>query len=77
MFGKFSCGTYLIAVFNSNIVVFLNMRIFFVIGLSMFSMVLSNLSIFVCGGTVFGILLAALQSFFFLHMRILLLQDRL
>ena len=35
------------------------------IGLSMFSMVLSNLSIFLCGGIVFGIPLAALQSFFF------------
>ena len=46
MFGKFSCGTYVIVVLNSNIVLFLNMRNFFS---AIFSMVLSNLSIFLCG----------------------------
>ena len=38
VFGKFSCGTYVIVVLNSDIVVFLNMRIFFVIALAIFSM---------------------------------------
>ena len=32
VFGKFSCGTYVIVVFNSNIVVRLNMRNLFLIG---------------------------------------------
>ena len=45
--------------------VFLNIRNFFVIGSAILSMVSSNLSIFLCGVTVFGILLAALQSGFF------------
>ena len=51
-------------IFNSNIVVFLNMRNFFVIGSAIFSMVMSNFSIFLLGVTVFGKSLAALQSFF-------------
>ena len=38
---------------------------FFVIGSAIFSMVVSNCSIFHCSVTVFGIPLAALQSFFF------------
>ena len=75
MFGKFSCGTYVIVVFNSNIVVFPNMRNLFLIGLAIFSMVLSFSSIFLCGVTVFRIPLAALKSYL-LRMRILLLQDR-
>ena len=74
VFGKFSCGTYVIVIFNSNIVVFLNMRNFFVIGLGDFSMVVSNFSISLCSVTVFRTPLVALQSFF-LRMRILLLQD--
>ena len=40
---------------------------FFVIGWAIFSMVVSNFPIFLCGVTVFGIPLAALQSFFFAH----------
>ena len=32
VFGKFSCGTYVIVVFNSNIVVCLTMRNLFLIG---------------------------------------------
>ena len=64
MFLKFSCGTYVIVVLNSDIVVFLNMRNFFVIGSAIFSMVVSNFSIFLRGVTVFGKSLAALQSFF-------------
>ena len=71
MFRKFSCGTYVILALNSDIVVFLNMRNFFVIGSAIFSML-----IFLRGVTVFGKSLAALQSFF-LPMRILLPQDRL
>ena len=49
---------------------------FLVIGWAIFSMVVSNYSIFLRGFTAFGIPLAALQSFFF-RMRMLLLQDRL
>ena len=64
MFLKFSCGTYVIVVLNSDIVVFLNMRNFFVIGSAIFSMVVSNFSIFLRGVTVFGKSLAAPQSFF-------------
>ena len=75
MFGKFSCGTYVIVVFNSNIVVFPNMRNLFLIGLAIFSMVLSFSSIFLCGVTVFRIPLATLKSYL-LRMRILLIQDR-
>ena len=76
VFGKFSCGTYVIVVFNSNIVVFPDVRNLFLIGSAIFSMVLSNSSIFLCGVTVFRIPLATLQSYFLL-IRILLLQDRL
>ena len=54
-------------VFNSDIVVFLNMRKFFVIGWAIFSMVVSNFSIFLRGVTVFRIPLAAPQSFFLAH----------
>ena len=54
-------------VLNSDIVVFLNMRIFLVIGSSIFSVVVSNFSIFLPGVTVFGKSVAALQSFFFSH----------
>ena len=75
VFGKFSCGTYVIVVFNSNIVVFPNMRNLFLIGLAIFSMALSFSSIFLGGVTVFRIPLAALKSYL-LRMRILLLQDR-
>ena len=64
VFRKFSCGTYVIVALNSDIVVFLNMRNFFVIGSAIFSMVVSNFSIFLRGVTVFGKSLAALQSFF-------------
>ena len=65
MFRKFSGRTYVIVVLNSDIVVFLNMRnFFFVIGSAIFSMVVSNFSIFLRGVTVFGKSLAALQSFF-------------
>ena len=60
VFGKFSCGAYVIVVLNSNIMVFLNMRNFFLIGSAIFSMVLSNSSIFLCGVTMFRIPLAAL-----------------
>ena len=64
MFAKFSCITYELVVLNSDIVVFLNMQNFYVIGSAIFSTVVSNFSIFPCGVTVFGIPLAALQSFF-------------
>ena len=64
MFAKFSCGTYVIVVLKSDIVVFLNMQNFYVIRSALFSMVVSKFSIFPCGITVFGIPLAALQSFF-------------
>ena len=67
MFGKFSYGTYVIVVFNSNIVVFLNMGNLFLIGSVIFSMVLSNLSIFPCGVTVFCIPLSRSLIFFFAH----------
>ena len=60
VFGKFSCGSYVIVIFNSNIVVFLNMGNLFLIGSAIFSRVLSNSSLFHCGVTVFGIPLAAL-----------------
>ena len=60
VFGKFSCGTYVIVVFNSNIVVFPDVRNLFLIGSAIFSMVLSNSSIFLCGVTVFRLPLAAL-----------------
>ena len=70
VFGKFSCGTYVIVVFNSDIVVFPNLRNLFLIGSAIFSMVLSNQSIFLCGVTVFRIPLAAF-SFYFLRMGIL------
>ena len=60
VFGKFSCGSYVIVIFNSNIVRFLKMGNLFFDWLGDFSMVLSNLSIFHCGVTVFGILLAIL-----------------
>ena len=76
VFGKFSCGTYVIVVFNSNIVIFPHMRNPYLIGSAIFSMVLSNSSIFLCGVTVFRMPLAALQSYF-LRIRILLVQDRL
>ena len=46
VFGEFSCGTYVIVVFNSNIVVFADMRNLFLIGSAIFSMVWSNSSIF-------------------------------
>ena len=59
VFGKFSCGTYVIVLFNSDVVVFPNMRNL-LIGSAIFSMVLSNSSIFLCGVTVFRIPLAAL-----------------
>ena len=49
VFGKFSCGTYVIGVFNFNIVVFQTCEIFFLIGSAIFSMVLSNSSIFLYG----------------------------
>ena len=39
VFGKFACGTYVIVVLNSDIVVFLNMWNFFVIGSAIFSIV--------------------------------------
>ena len=64
MFGKFSCGTYLIEVFNSNIVVFPNLRNPFWIVSAIFSMVLSNSSIFFYCVTVFRIPLAALNLIF-------------
>ena len=67
MFGKFSCGTSVIVVLNSNIVVFPNMRNFLFIGSAIFSMVVSNFSISLCSVTVFRIPLAALQWFFFAH----------
>ena len=60
VFGKFSCGAYVIVVLNSNTVVFLNMRNLFLIGSAIFSMVLSNSSIFLCGVTMFRIPLATL-----------------
>ena len=60
VFGKFSCGAYVIVVFNSNIVVFLNMRNLFLIDSAIFSMGMSNSSIFLCGVTMFLIPLAAL-----------------
>ena len=60
VFGKFSCGTYVIVVFNSNIVVFLKMWNLFLIGSAIFSIVLSTSSIFLWGVTVFYIPLAAL-----------------
>ena len=60
VFGKFSRGTYVIVVFNSTIVVFPDMRDPFLIGSAIFSMVLWNSSIFLCGVTVFRIPLAAL-----------------
>ena len=60
VFGKFSYGTYVIVVFNSNIVVFPNMLNLFLISSAIFSMVLSNLLIFVCRVTVLRIPLAAL-----------------
>ena len=59
VFGKFSCGTSVIVVLNSDIVVFLNMGNFFN-GLAIFSMVVSNFSIFLCSVTVFRIPLTAL-----------------
>ena len=49
---------------------------FLVIGSAIFSMVVSNYSIFLRGFTVFGIPLARSPIFFF-RMCILLLQDRL
>ena len=55
VFGKFSRGTYLIVVFNSNIVVFPDKRNLFLISSAIFSIVLSNSSIFLCGVTVFRI----------------------
>ena len=55
LFGKFSSGTYVIVVLNSNIVVFPDMRNPFLISSVILSMVLSNLSIFLCGVTVFCI----------------------
>ena len=52
VFGKFSCGTYVIVVFP-------DMRNLFLIGSAIFSMVLSSSSIFLCGVTVFHIPRAA------------------
>ena len=60
VFGKFSCGTYVIVVFNSSIVVFPNLQNLFLIGSAIFSMVLSNSLIFLCGVPVFRIPVAAL-----------------
>ena len=54
VFGKFSCGTYVIVVFP-------DMRNLFLSGLAIFSMVLSSSSIFLCGVTVFHIPLALLK----------------
>ena len=65
VFGKFSYGTYVIVVLNSDIVVFLNIRNFFCDWQAIFSMLVSKFSIFLCSLTVFRIPLAALQSFFF------------
>ena len=46
VFAKFSCGTYVIVVLNSDIVALINKRNFFVFGSVIFNMVLLNLSIF-------------------------------
>ena len=59
VFGKFSCSTYVIVVFNSTIVVFPNMQNPFLISSAIFSMVLSNSLIFLCGVPVLRIPLAA------------------
>ena len=56
VFGKFSLGTYVIVVFNSNS---RNAKSFFY-GLAIFSMVVSNSSIFLCGVTVFRMPISAL-----------------
>ena len=67
VFGKFSCGTYVIVVFNSSIVVFPNMRNLLLIGSASFSMVLSNSSIFLCGVTVFHYTSSRSLILFFAH----------
>ena len=60
VFGKFSCGTYVIVVLNSDIVVFLNMRIFLLLARRLLARLkLSNFSIFLFGVTEFSIPLAA------------------
>ena len=54
VFGKFSCGTCVIVVLISDIVVFLNMRIFLLLArLFLAWLKLSNLSIFLFGFTEF------------------------
>ena len=42
VFGKFSCGAYVTVLLNSDIVVFPDMQNLFLIGSTIFSMVLSN-----------------------------------
>ena len=61
VFGKFLCGTYVIVVLNSDIVVFLNMRNFLLLAWRVLGWSkLSNLSIFLFCIKEFGIPLAAL-----------------
>ena len=55
VFAKFSCGTYVTVVLNSDIVALINKRNFLFFGSVIFSMVLLNLSIFLCGVTECGI----------------------
>ena len=55
VFAKFSCGTYVIVVLNSDIVALIKQAEFFVFRSVIFSMVLLNLSIFLCAVTEFGI----------------------
>jgi len=58
--GQFSCGSYVIVVLNSDIVVFLNIRIFLLLARWFLAWLkLSNLSIFLFGVTEFSIPLAA------------------
>ena len=63
VFGKFSCGPYVIVVLNCDTVVFLNMRNFLWLA-RRFLVWCVNFSIFHCGFTVFRIPLTALESFF-------------
>ena len=67
MFVIFSCGTCVIVVLNSDIVVFRNIQNFYVIGSTIFSMVVSNFSIFLCCVMVFGRPPSRSSIFFFAH----------
>ena len=75
VFAKFSCGTSVIVVLNSDIVVYLKMRNFLLLARRFLAWLCPIVRFFHCSVTVFGRPLPALQSFFFLRMRILLLQD--